>query len=296
VKPLQKFMPKIIISFLLLILTQNSIAQLSFDGGFETADHSQWAELNWNLNRPESEQFQIVTSPVRQGMFAAKTIVHDGDEFLDTGGERCDLERPDSLNEQEGDEYWYAFSTQFDINWQNPGPVPEDWLLIADWHASSNYPNICQPLQLETDAQGKLYVRILTGNVEGYDCFNGSGTAFSFDQEILSTLSPGLWNDFVIHVRWTTSNNGLIEIWHLLEGEKKFTKVFEFLDIPTLQYKTNPANPDSPYFILAHYRSSFNTHTSVLYHDGFRQATSAEALAEGALYNLADYIYYDGFE
>ncbi|HHL32187.1 MAG TPA: hypothetical protein ENJ41_06335 [Oceanospirillales bacterium] len=280
----------------LLTIHPLCFAQLAFDGGFETGNHQQWSDLNWNLNRPESEQFQIVTTPVRQGLFAAKTIVHDGDEFLDTGGERCDLERPANFNEHEGDEYWYAFSTQFDSNWQNPGPVPGDWLLIADWHASANYPDICQPLQLETDGDGKLKATVLSGNVEGYNCFNGSGTAFYHEQVLLNNVSPGLWHDFIIHIKWTSSNNGLIEIWHLLEGEKKFSKLLELNNIPTLQFKTNPANPDSPYFILAHYRDSLNTHTSVLYHDGFRQATTAAALADGKLYNLADYIFHSGFE
>ncbi|HFC29681.1 MAG TPA: hypothetical protein ENJ44_01425 [Oceanospirillales bacterium] len=279
-----------------LLLSQISIAQLRYDGGFETGDHSQWADLNWNLNRPESEQFQIVTSPVRQGLYSAKTIVHDGDEFLNTGGERCDLEIMPNQREHEGDDLWYAFSVQFDSNWQNPGPPPGDWLLIADWHASGNYPNICQVMQLETDGTGALILHMLTGDVQGYDCYDGSGSAYYYSEPVLSSISAGLWHDFVFHVVWTSSNNGSVELWHLLEGENYYTKIADLHNIPTLQYKTNPNNPDVPYFILAHYRSDLNTHTSILYHDGFRIATNSDALIEGDLYNVFAVIFKNSFE
>jgi len=39
--------------------------------------------------------------------------------------------------------------------------------------------------------------------------------------------------------------------------------------------------------LLAHYRDAGNTHTGVLYQDGFRMADSAEKLAEEGLYALS---------
>ncbi len=258
---------------------QQFAPRLLFDGGFETGDTIQWADVNWNLDRPLDEQLQIVTDTVRQGAYAAKTIVHDGDEFLDTGGERIQFESP-GPREHEGDDYWYAWSTLFPEEWQ----PPNDWLLIADWHAT--YPDVCQPLQFELDNANALSVRILTGDVTGYDCFDGPGTALQKTAVIIPHITLGEWNDFIIHVQWTTSENGSIEVWHKLESEAEFTKVLDWHDIPTLQYQGDPAQPDTPYFILAHYRDESNTHTSVLYHDGFRMALSAENLAEGDLYVL----------
>lgn len=286
---------KILLIIVFLIASFESQSQLKYDAGFETGTYLPWSDVNYNLNNPLSNQFQIVTSPVRQGMYAAKTIVHDGDEFLDTGGERCDLEIDPAQREHEGDDLWYAFSEQFSSDWQNPGPPPDgDWLLIADWH--STYPNVCQPMQLETDANGVLILRMLTGNVEGYDCFNGSGTAYEYSEVVLPTLSPGLWNDFIFHVVWTTSNNGSVELWHLLEGETNYTKIADLHNIPTLQYKTDPSIANVPYFIWAHYRSALNTHTSVLYKDGFRIATNPDALIEGDLYNVFGKVFQNGFE
>ncbi len=287
---------KNLIILVLLIALFDSHAQLKYDAGFETGSYLPWAEVNYNLNNPLSNQFQIVTSPVRQGMYAAKTIVHDGDEFLTTGGERCDLEIDSSQNEHEGDDLWYAFSVQFASPWQNPGPPPGDWLLIADWHASSNYPNICQPMQLETNGNGELILKMLTGNVEGYNCFNGSGTAHEFSEVVLPFVSPGLWHDFIFHVVWTTSYSGSVELWHLLEGQQNYAKIADLHNIPTLQYKTDPSNPDVPYFIWAHYRSALNTHTSTIYKDGFRIASNSADLIEGDLYNVYGLLFNNGFE
>ena len=252
---------------------------LLFDGGFETGDALQWAEVSWNLDRPLEEQMQIVTDPVRQGVYAAKTIVHDGDEFMETGGERIQFMRP-GPDEHEGDDYWYAWSTRFSADWQ----PPNDWLLILDWH--STYEDICQPLQFEIDHDNAIIVHGLTGDVTGYNCFDGPGTARDASQVIVEQLTPGVWNDFILHVKWTTSDRGLVEVWHKLETDPEFAKVLTWRDVPTLQYKGDPADANVPYLLLAHYRDASNTHTSVLYHDGFRMADAAEKLAEDGLYAL----------
>ncbi len=253
--------------------------RLLFDGGFETGDEYQWASVGWNLDRPLSEQMQIVTDPVRQGEYAAKTIVHDGDEFMDTSGERVQFERT-GPDERQGDEYWYAWSTFFPDDWQ----APNDWLLIIDWHAT--YANVCQPLQLEIDNDNAITAHMLAGDVTGYDCYDGSGSALNQSELIVGQITTGEWNDFIIHVKWSVYEDGLVEIWHKLESETDFAPVLRWDGVPTLQYMGDPANPDVPYLILAHYRDDSNTHTSLLYHDGFRMADSAADLAEDGLYVL----------
>jgi len=250
-----------------------------FTGDFETGDFTQWYSVSWNLKRPMDEQVQIVTSPVRQGKYAARLTVHNGDRFMNTSGERAQMDRP-GPNEHEGDEYWYAWSTLFPEGWQ----APEDWQVLIDWHASSDYGTICQPLQLEINNDNSIGAKMLAGDVTGYRCFSGSGSAVSQSEIIIEEITTGVWNDFVIHVRWTAYGSGLIEIWHKLENDSDFRKVIHWKGIPTLQYKGDPDYPDEPYLILANYRDSSNRHTSVLYHDGFRMADSAAKLAEDDLY------------
>ncbi len=241
--------------------------QLLFDGGFESGDALQWASVSWNLDRPQEEQMQIVTDRVRQGRYAAKMTVHDGDEFMETGGERVQFARP-GPDEHEGDEYWYAWSTFFPSDWQ----PTNDWLLILDWHAT--YDDICQPLQFELDHANQLSVHALAGDVTGYDCFDGPGTARNESQVIIDAITLGKWHDFIVHVKWTTSDRGVIEVWHKLEDDAAFTKVLTWRHIPTLQYKGDAAEANVPYLLLAHYRDAGNAHTGVLYQDGFRMADS----------------------
>ena len=251
-----------------------------FMGGFETGDESQWGGLHYNEKLDKSRQFSVVTSPVRQGKFAAKFIVNNGDEFRQTGGERSDLMRSPLFDEKDGDEYWYAWSTFFPEDWQ----APQDWFIFADWH--SRYDDVCQLLQLEVTTENSLLVKVLTGDIFGYKCFEGSGTAFSTSKVIVKSLSTGLWNDFVIHVKWAATSTGIIEIFHKTEDLEDFNKVLSLKGIPTLQYRLDSNSPASPYFKLAHYRSSVNTHKSTLYHDGFRQGRTRQSIESGELYRL----------
>jgi hypothetical protein len=198
---------------------------------------------------------------------------------MDTGGERIQLTRP-GPDEHEGDEYWYAWSTRFSEDWQ----PPNDWLVILDWH--STYEEVCQPLQFELNHHNALSVQDLAGDVTGYDCFDGPGTARNETQVIVDRITPGVWNDFIVHVKWTTSAHGLVEVWHRLETDPEFSKVLTWRDVPTLQYRGDPADANVPYLLLAHYRDAGNRHTSVLYHDGFRMTDTAEKLAEDGLYTL----------
>ena len=251
-----------------------------FKGGFETGNEHQWDELHYNKRLNKNRQFTIVTNPVRDGRYSAKMVVNNGDGFEQTGGERSDLKRSALYDEKEGDEYWYAWSTFFPKDWQ----APKEWFVFADWH--SRYDDVCQLLQLEVTTENALLARVLTGDVSGYQCFNGNGSAFTTDKVIAKTLNTSMWNDFIIHVKWTTQATGIIEIFHKTERQENFTKVFDLRKIPTLQYQADSNYPASPYFKLAHYRSSKNTHTSTLYHDGFRQGKTRQSIVSGNLYRL----------
>ena len=57
----------IVLLFTITFLNRSASANIVFNGGFETGDHSQWSELSWNLDRAENEQFEIVTDIVRDG-------------------------------------------------------------------------------------------------------------------------------------------------------------------------------------------------------------------------------------
>lgn len=275
---------KYLANIVFLLVTPTTFASVVFNGDFETGDYSQWETANSGLNCPsEATQAQIVSSQSRRGTYSSETIVHDGDELW--GGERCDLERPHAYDEQTGDEYWYQWSTFFPNDWTSltGGANGDDWLLIIDWHATQDpdFANVCQPLQIEINGSNQLIATMLTGDVTGYDCYSGSGSANYDSEVIVDSVELGKWNDFIIHVKWTPENTGVAEIWHKTEDESSFDKVFEKTGVPTKQYVNDINNVDESYLILAHYRSLEQSHTSTLYHDEFKQATS--------LYDLDEY-------
>ncbi len=276
--------PFALILLLVMLNTAKSTDQLIFDGAFETGDATQWEELHYNTHHDKNRQFSIVSSPTREGKFAAKLTVHDNDQYADTSGERCDLLRPEKYDEKEGDEFWYAWSTLFPESWQ----APQDWFVIADWH--SRYDDVCQLLQIEVSTDNALIAKVLSGDVTDYHCFNGAArpATFSTEKNIAVALTPGLWNDFIVHVKWTTKPDGIIEIFYKNEDQTHFEKVVNLRHIPTLQYQSDINQPLSPYFKLAHYRSSKNSHTSVLFHDGFRQGKTRQSIVSGGLYELGD--------
>ena len=255
----------------------------TFMGGFETGDDYQWDQFHYNEQFDKNRQFSVVTSPVRHGKYAAKLTVNDGDVFRQTGGERADFLRSGLHDEKEGDEYWYAWSTFFPSDWQ----APKDWFVFADWHSS--YDEVCQLLQFEVTPDNALLVKVMTGNVSGYQCFEGSGTAFKTSEVFDRKVNKNTWNDFIVHVKWTAHATGVIEVFHKTEEQETFRKVLNLRNIPTLQYQSNRNNPAMPYFKLAHYRSKLNTHTSTLYHDGFRQGKTRQSITSGELYSLEPY-------
>lgn len=269
--------PIVLIIFNIGSCKSKPLDQLIFRGDFETRDASQWEALHCNDN----DQFTIVSSPTREGKYAAKLTVSNHDKFQNMSGERCDLLRPNH-DEKEGDEYWYAWSTFFPKNWQSP----KDWFVIADWH--SRYQDVCQLVQIEVTEKNALIAKVLTGNVSGYQCFDGNGSAFTTEQTITPQLDLSTWNDFIIHVKWTTKPTGFIEIFYNNEEKGSFKKVVSLKGIPTLQYQEDINNPLRPYFKLAHYRSDKNTHTSTLFHDGFRQGKTQESIVVDNLYKLSD--------
>ena len=61
-----------------------------FVGDWETGDRCQWERLHYKTGGVASDQFAIVSDPVRQGAFAARFTVRPGDVF-NSGGERCEV-------------------------------------------------------------------------------------------------------------------------------------------------------------------------------------------------------------
>ena len=232
----------------------------AFAGDWETGDASQWSGNHWNRNVPLSDQFEIVTDPVRQGGFAAKFTVRPGDKFGSTSGERSEVLYT-GANEVEGDDVWYAWSTLFPLDWT----TPTGWSIFAQWHSS--YP-VSPPVAFNMKGE-RIQVNLNTGAVDS------GGATFKPVYPITDTLQRGVWNDFVVHIVWSATN-GSLQVWHRT-GSDPFVQRVDVSGIPTMQ--TLGGVVSSNYLKIGFYRNDEPTLTNVVYQDGFSRATTPAALA-----------------
>ena len=229
-------------------------------GDFETGDRSQWDRLHYKTGGVASDQFAVVSDPVRQGSFAARFTVRPGDVF-NSGGERCEV--VDYSDESEGSDYWYAWSTLFPPTWT----APNSFGIFLQWH--SNLP-IPPPIAFNARDDSAV-VQLNTGVV---DDSTGRGTDF-VKYPLLSSLSKGRWNDFVVHVHWSLTH-GSLTVWHRANPTEPYTKALELLDVPTLQAQDGLTYGN--YTKLGLYRWVDPVKTDVIYHDGFRRSSVLDGL------------------
>ena len=254
-----------------------------FRAGFETGSIAPWDEIQYEFDRPLSESFSVVTSPVRKGRYAARFTATQG--YSPFGwGEATELLW--GSNETEGSDYWYAWSTMFPPGWQ----APYGWGIFAEWHSKYSVP---PPLSFDA-RQDAVWVSVYTGLVG-----SGGGHGFTLQRRILSTLSPGHWNDFVLHVKWSSQRTGAIQVWSRVQGQREFAKRFDLKGIPTLQHDAQ--GPLSNYTLFGIYRGSYcgpdrtdvvpgctgtggrgTQPPSVLYEDSFTRGTSFADVANAA--------------
>ena len=229
-------------------------------GDFETGDRSQWDRLHFKTGGVESDQFAVVSDPVRQGSFAARFTVRPGDVF-GSGGERCEVVM--HSGEVEGSDYWYRWSTLFPSTWTQPSYFG----IFLQWHS-----NLPVPPPIAFNARdNSAVVQFNTGVI---DPATGHGTEF-VKYPLLSSLSKGHWNDFVVHVHWSLTD-GSLTVWHRANPADPYTKALELGDIPTLQAEDGVTYGN--YTKLGLYRWVDSAKTDVIYHDDFRRSSTVDGL------------------
>jgi hypothetical protein len=260
---------------------------IDFRGDFETADARQFGALE--CPHP-SRQFTIVTHPVRQGLYGARFEVAPGDTWTN-GSVRC-LVAAYGSDESEGDDYYFAFSMLF------PTPPSENlvWELHNRQDMYSVSPNTAVAPHAVVVSDGSLRYRLLTGPA----FWNGSEwTGWSHyepDIPILDKVPAGRWIDLVVHVRFTRSDNGILEIWSRTEGENwPSAPQVSRRSVPTLQWIPGTDNrvfghlndrrvpsdvyTTSLYVELGLYPGADSIdRASVVFLDGYRRARSLNAV------------------
>lgn len=172
--------------------------EVLMDGGFETG----------NTDSPYQYQHgdvSIVTSPVREGEYAAKFSGGAG------GGSRAQLDRPFTF--KDGDEYYIGFSTFFPNDFQSP----PSWALFFQLHGPpySGSP----PISLVM-GDGDNQLKLVSHNP------NSSGREVHWTAPIVKDR----WTDFTMRVKFSESSNGFVELWMngqaqtLSDGSKRLVR------------------------------------------------------------------------
>ncbi len=221
-----------------------------FGANFEVSPPGwqQFTGLQYEEDRPLGDSFSLVTSPVREGKTAAKFTVRQGYSRF---GANEDTEAVWHSHERQGDDYWYAWSTFFPTNWE----PPYGWGIFAQWHA----PLGTSPI-ISFDARADTAILDVHSGLTDV-----KRNAFAFDHQfpLLSTLSKGRWNDFVMHVHWSRESNGVIEVYHRVAGAKSLRRLISLGHIPTFQF-TRDGSGTGTYLLLGLYRRSYCSQPTAL--------------------------------
>jgi hypothetical protein len=196
-------------------------------GDFETGNFSQWSRLQM----VSADRIQLVSSPVRQGSYAVKVTVRQGDDPIDSSGNRNEMVR--MTNEPEGSEYYYRWSTMFAPDF----PAPANWQLFTQWHHSGSSGS--PPVEFAVN--------------------NNNIILYCSKTEVWRTpLVRGAWQNFVFRVKWSPNSSvGFLELY--LNGNLVMPKKYCATQFPGM----------TQYLKVGLYRSSSITQTGVIYHDNW---------------------------
>jgi uncharacterized protein (TIGR03382 family) len=206
-------------------------------GDFETGNLSQWSRAQ----TVASDRLQVVSNVVREGSYALKATVIQGDNPIQASGNRNELAY--LTQEEPGSEYFYKWSTLFPEDFASN----DTWQVFAQWHQEG----CCGSPPLEFYVVGEEMFLRVGGN----------------DGQVLwsAPLVRGRWNDFVLHVKWSSNpREGFVEMYK--DGA---------LAVPKTMAATQFGG-DRNYLKLGLYRNESISDVGVVYHDGFAMGTQLQ--------------------
>lgn len=225
------------IAALALLVPTLASASVVWKGDLETGNLSQWsAEQSVSSNR-----LLVVTSPVREGRYALKTTVRQGDNPIKASGNRNELVY--LSRETSGSEYFYKWSTLFPASF----PSSPKWALFTQWHQEGHSGS--PPLELYV-VNDRLNLRV--GGSSGKVVWT-------------APMQRDHWNDFILHVKWSSDKKvGFIELYH--DGNVVLPKT----------YMATQFGSQRNYLKMGLYRDASIKQEGIVYHDGFVQSTALE--------------------
>ncbi len=246
----------IIIVLSINISSAAPIPTILFDGKFSPTDvrtgdgigmHPFGLYDYWScLQRDDS--LVVVSAPGGRNGYVGKFNVNPGDGNICGGGTSTERAEVGKLINDHYD-LWYGISTM----------LPSDFRFGNTWHLffqSLTGGHTGRPdMSLYFDDGGRVFLGM------------NPGTGSVIDQYILSYIKPGIWHDWIVHIKWTQSNNGLVEVYHREAGQTTYTKLV------TKVGRTANGNPFDIQTKNGLYRESLS-YSQTLYSSGFKIGTT----------------------
>jgi hypothetical protein len=256
---------------------------LVFKGDFETGNPSQWT---WgaqcaNTGVPSDGSFARGTITVQSGIVAQGRYAARFDLPAATTPSACEVLRKRTLKL---DDEWYGLEFRFPPNWREPSST--GWGAVI---AQLNYQKIWgAPVALWAHADRVRLVLnsglcrpVGTPYPPGPGCANNSGPTGNLAPMyvIPNGLKLGVWHQVLVHVRWTKTNSGLLQVFHRKRRESAWQLKVNFSGKPTVQWTTTlPADPANwTADKIGAYRGQSTVPLSV-WHDAFCVATTRAAV------------------
>jgi len=238
---------------------------------------------NWlGVQSVASDRFQRVTSPVRQGQYAARVEVRPGDDPLGLSTERAEVFRMTDINGNEIEEnessgiQYYAFSVRLDPNWQSPEPGSSGlWSIIFQLHGPDN---LKASPSFSIHALDHFEMWLHSGDLDSpTNSLRWQKYPFSN-----SNLNRGKWVDIVVKIKFAKDFTGSVDVWRRDEGQGCFIQVLSVKDVPTLQYKSSLGGVGNHCWKHGLYRPSQTTITNILWLDGLTRGDTFDHVVQAA--------------
>lgn len=158
------------------------------------------------------ERLQATIAPSWDGRCAMRFEVRQGD--VDSNQtDRAEI-AGNRLVWNSGEEVWYSLS--FMLAPEDPLPSTGQWMLVDQFFAQDAQDQISggsPPLALEVTATKQVRVFIRGGAKASADDRVARENSY-----LLAPAGEGVWHEVLIHVRWSTEANGMVEAWQRTEN------------------------------------------------------------------------------
>jgi hypothetical protein len=256
---------------------------------FETGDLSQWtqsknkvptsqnncAEYDFPNHNNALDVTNSNTYPPSTSKYSLQvTLTNNAIIIPGTGssGERAELKYCDSPGHvhmfKEGTDQWYHWYTMFPSNFPLPGPEEKHpWHVWTQWH-TGDQGTYDYGVPIEFHLNGNtLGLRVFDHYYEDHGCYD-----YTIKCGYLwhGQLTKGIWYDVLIHIKWSTKSDGLVEgRIKLINGNNVTVQPFETYNGYTLNNLANAPIDDKMVFLKQGlYRNPSINLPQILWHDG----------------------------